>query len=362
MNRMNVPTSLSNFIGNARTVEILKRAIEQDRVPHAMIFAGPAGVGKCTLALLVARYLNCPSPVGGDACGECSACKRIMAVLQSRYLACQSSKGEGFCGTCPSCKIRSKRYPDILLVEPEKTTISIEQIRQLIGEIAYQPLEARYRVVILDPAEQMRPEAHNSLLKTLEEPPSRTVIVLVTTNPYMLLGTIRSRCRMLQFGEIPQDKIERHLIKSEGRKAEDARLAAALSRGSLAAALEINTIEYLEIRKQAFDYVSLLLRRGSFTEASAAAVQVAKDKQFFQYWLESVSALLQDIYYAGLAPERVCQRDLMNQMQELRSGVTQNKLVRVLNGIKKLKGELQYNVNRQIALEAMFLELTRNEK
>ena len=78
----------------------------------------------------------------------------------------------------------------------------------MIGEIAFQPAEARYRVVILDPAEKMRAEAHNSLLKTLEEPPSRTVIILVTTNPYMLLETIRSRSRMLPFGEIPQDEIE----------------------------------------------------------------------------------------------------------------------------------------------------------
>jgi len=357
---MNIPTSLNAFIGNARTVEILKRAIEQDRLPHGMIFAGPAGVGKCTLALLVARYLNCLSPKGSDGCGDCSTCKRIMAVIQSRYIQCQSLKGEGYCGACSSCKIRTKRHPDILLVEPEKTTISIDQIRQLIGEIAYQPLEARYRFVILDPAEQMRPEAHNSLLKTLEEPPSRTIIILVTTNPYMLLGTIRSRCRMLQFGEIPQNKIEHHLIANEGRKAEDARMAAALSGGSLAAALDINTEEYLNVRKQALQFVALLLRRGNFAEASAVAVQVTKDKQIFQLWLESVAALLQDIYYAGLAKERVGQRDLLEKMEKLSEGVARSTLVRVINGIKKLKSELQYNVNRQIALEAMFVKLTRN--
>jgi DNA polymerase III subunit delta' len=357
---MNIPTSLNAFIGNARTVEILKRAIEQDRLPHGMIFAGPAGVGKCTLALLVARYLNCLSPKGSDGCGDCSTCRRIMAVIQSRYIQCQSLKGEGFCGSCSNCKIRTKRHPDILLVEPEKTTISIDQIRQLIGEIAYQPLEGRYRVVILDPAEQMRPEAHNSLLKTLEEPPSRTIIILVTTNPYMLLGTIRSRCRMLQFGEIPQNKIEHHLIANEGRKAEDARMAAALSGGSLAAALDINTDEYLDVRKQALQFVALLLRRGNFAEASAVAVQVTKDKQAFQLWLESVAALLQDIYYAGLAKERVGQRDLLEKMEKLSEGVTRSTLVRVINGIKKLKSELQYNVNRQIAIEAMFVELTRH--
>jgi DNA polymerase III subunit delta' len=358
---MKSPITLNTFLGNARTVEILRRAIEQDRLPHAMIFAGPAGVGKCTLALLVAQYLNCLSPTRHGACGSCSACKRIMAVIECRYLRCEVLK-EGFCGNCPSCRIWSKRHPDILLVEPEKTTISIEQVRELIGEIAYQPFEARFRVVILDPAEQMRPEAHNSLLKTLEEPSSRTIIILVTTNPYMLLDTIRSRSRMLQFGEIPQDQIEQYLIKNKERTMEDARLAAALSGGSLAKALAINTNEYRDIRKQAFHFVTLLLSRRQFTEASAVAAQVSKDKEFFQLWIESVSTLLQDVYYSGIAVERIGQRDLLDQMLELGSRTSHAILVRAIDGIVRLKSDLLRNVNRQIALEAMYLSLGAAQK
>jgi DNA polymerase III subunit delta' len=355
---MKSPISLTTFLGNARAVEILKRAIEQDRLPHAMIFAGTSGVGKCTLALLVAQYLNCLAPTGNGPCGDCTACKRIMAIIESRYLKCEVLK-EGFCGNCPSCRIRSKRHPDIRLVEPEKTTISIDQVRELINEIAFQPLEARYRVVILDPAEQMRQEAHNSLLKTLEEPASRTIIILVTTNPYMLLETIRSRSRILQFGEIPQDQIERYLIGNEGRTAEDARLAAAMSEGSLAKALDFNTDEYRDIRKQAFQFVLLLLSQGRFAEVSVIAAQVSKDKHFFQLWIDSVSALLQDIYYAGLSAERVGQRDLLVKIEELSGKTPHSMLVRSINGIRKLKGDLQSNVNRQIALEAMFLDLMR---
>jgi DNA polymerase III subunit delta' len=356
---MKLPITLNTFLGNARAVEILKRAIEQDRLPHAMIFAGPSGVGKCTLALLVAQYLNCLAPTGKGACGHCSACTKIMAIIESRHRQCEVLK-EGFCGNCPSCRIRSRCHPDIRLVEPEKTTISIDQVRELIGEIAFQPLEARYRVVILDPAEQMKLEAHNSLLKTLEEPVSRTIIVLVTTNPYMLLETIRSRSRILQFGEIPQDQIEQYLVQHEGKTTEDALLAAALSEGSLAKALDFNTDEYKEIRKQAFHFVLLLLNRGRFTEASVVAAQVSKDKNLFRLWIDSVSALLQDVYYAGLAKERVSQRDLLVKIEELNQKAPHSMLVRAIEGIRRLKGELQHNVNRQIALEAMFLDLTRN--
>lgn len=354
---MGVPASLSDFIGNERAVEILKRAIAQDRLPHAMIFAGPAGVGKCTLALLIAQYLNCASPTAEGGCGACPACTRIMAVLESRGLECQTVKG-GFCGSCAHCRIRTRRHPDIRLVEPEKTTISIDQVRELINEIAFQPLEARYRVVILDPAEQMRLEAHNSLLKTLEEPPSRTVIILVTTNPYMLLGTIRSRSRLLQFGEIARERIEQRLVQGEGRTKDEARLAAALSGGSFAAALGFDTAEYREVRAQALEFVSLLLGRGRFADVSRLAAQVTKDKQLFPRWLASVTALLQDVYYAGVASERVGQRDLIEELNRLAGIAARPAQVRAIKAVERLKAELHYNVNRQLALEAMFVDTT----
>jgi DNA polymerase-3 subunit delta' len=357
---MRPPVKLQTFLGNARAVEILTRAIKQDRLPHAMIFSGPAGVGKCTLALLVAQYLNCQAPLPNGPCDSCSICKRILAVIESRYLECESPKEAGFCGSCPACRIRTKRHPDVRLVEPDGNNIRIKQVQDLIGEIAFQPLEARYRVVVLDPAEQMSLPAHHSLLKTLEEPPSRTVIILVTTNPYMLLETIRSRARMLQFGEIPQNQIEQHLVAHEGRTAEEARLAAVLSGGSMAAALEFNTEEYLNIRKHALQFITLTLRGGKFSEASALAGQVAKDKQAFRVWIESVTALLRDVYYATVAAERVGQRDLLDTIQDLGRTVSHAALLRTIEGIRKLKGQLSYNVNRQIALEALFVDLTRN--
>jgi DNA polymerase-3 subunit delta' len=360
MNRKRYPLKLDSFLGNARAVSILKRAMEQDRLPHAMIFSGPAGVGKCTLALLVAQHLNCLSPREEGACGVCAACERIMAIVEGRNLKCLKLKEGGFCGICENCKIRTKRHPDVRLIEPEKTTISIDQVRDMIDEVAFQPLEARYRVVILDPAEQMRQEAHNSLLKTLEEPSSRTIIILITTNPYMLLETIRSRSRILQFGEIPQEQIERYLIRIEGRTKDEAHLSAALSGGSLAAALNFSTSEYQEIRKQALQFVTLLLKKGTFAEASDLAGKVSKDKQLFQSWIESVAALLQDIYFAGIAIERVGQRDILPKLQDISRDVSGPEVLRSIEAVRKLKGDLQFNVNRQLALEALFVGLTRN--
>ena len=351
---------MDNFIGNRRAVNILKRAIEQDRLPHAVIFAGPSGVGKCTLALMAAQALNCLlPPQNGAVCGQCAACWRIRAYVESRHKECV--KGEdAACGICSVCQGRNRRHPDIRLIEPEKkTTISIDQIRDVIAETAFQPLEARYRVVILDPADQMRAEAQNSLLKTLEEPPSRTVIILIATNPYLLLETIRSRARILPFGEIPSEQIARYLAQNGGKSDSDALLAAALSGGSLGAAMEFNTAEYRDVRESALEFVDLLLSRGSFTGASALAASVTKDKDVFRTWMESASALLRDIYYSGVADERVGQRDLIEKLRALRQKTRHSHLVRAIEAIGKLQTDLHYNVNRQIALEALFIDLSR---
>ena len=350
---------MKNFIGNRHAVNILKRAIEQDRLPHTMIFAGPSGVGKCTLAILTAQALNCLTPQNGNACGQCNSCRRITAYVESRHKEC--AKGEGAaCGVCPVCQQRNRRHPDIRLIEPEKkTTISIDQVRDVIAETAFQPLEALYRVVIFDPADQMRVEAQNSLLKTLEEPPSRTVIILIATNPYLLIETIRSRARILPFGEIPQGQIARYLEQNEGKSAPDALLAAAISGGSLGAALEFNTVEYRNVREPALEFVGLLLNRGSFSHVSAIAANVTKDKGVFQTWMEAVSALLRDIYYSSVAVGRVGQRDLIEKLQVLRQKTQHSHLVRVIEAMRKLQTDLHYNVNRQIALEALFIDLSR---
>jgi DNA polymerase-3 subunit delta' len=362
-----VPENLASFIGNAQVVHLLRRAVEQDRLPHALIFAGPSGVGKCTLAVLLAQHLNCLSPAGSDACGECIACRKVLAVLRSRYLACLTPKGQVPCGGCASCRILSSQHPDVRLVgpEPDKTTISIDQVRNLIAEICYQPFEGSYRVVILDPAEQMRQEAHNSLLKTLEEPPSRTIIILVTTKPFELLSTIRSRSRTLQFSGIPQHQIEDFLVRREGCAPDEARMAASLSRGSLAAALDFDGELYQELREKALRFSSLLLTRGSFSEASAIASFLAKDKkekERFSIWLECLEALLQDVYFAHVAPERMIQSDLLVELKKLVRAGSRAEVVSAIEAVKNLRRSLPRNVQRQLALESLFLSVSEVRK
>ena len=324
---MKAPLSFHSFVGNHRVVEILLRSVAQDRLPHALIFAGPEGVGKRTLGLLLARQLNCLQAASGEPCNDCISCRKIVL------------------GT----------HPDIRVVQPDGAYIKIDQVRDLIEEIAYQPFEARYRVVIFDGADRMRAEAANCLLKTLEEPPSRSILILVTPKPYALLSTIRSRARLLPFGPIPEEKISEYLAGNKDRSPEDARMAAAFSNGSLGAALAFDAVKNREVRDQALRFVTLLLRREEFSQASALAAAVAKDKELFQAWLEMTATLLQDIYYAQTAPGRMSQHDILPTLAGMAETVPRPAVLAAIDAVKDLRAALQLNVNRQLALEALFL-------
>jgi len=327
---MTAPQNFKSFVGNRRVVDILRRAVDQGRLPHALIFAGPSGVGKRTLALLLAQLLNCIRPERDEPCGVCNACRKISG------------------GT----------HPDVRVVEPDGAFIKIDQVRAMIDEVAYQPFEGKYRMVILDGADQMRVEAANCLLKTLEEPPSRSVLVLVTAKPYLLLGTIRSRSRLLQFGPIAEDDIEAFLTGTQGRTPDDARLAASFSNGSLSMATAFDAARHKEVRAMALRFVSMLLRREGFAQASALGSGIAKDKELFLVWLDMAATLLQDVYYAQTAPARIGQRDIARELAGLAQSAPRARVLGAIEAVKNLRSGLLQNVNRQLALEALFLAET----
>jgi DNA polymerase-3 subunit delta' len=176
-----------DVVGHRRIVALLARSVARDSLPPSLIFAGPAGVGKRRAANAVAQALNCQSPVtshqspGVDACGTCAACTRIARGV----------------------------HPDVLVLEPGDTgSIKIEQVRDAVDRAGYRPFEGRRRVVIIDEADGLVPAAQSALLKTLEEPPSMSVFILVTARPDVLLPTVRSRCIRLGFAEGAKEQVD----------------------------------------------------------------------------------------------------------------------------------------------------------
>jgi DNA polymerase-3 subunit delta' len=329
---MDAPATFEEFLGNARAVEILRCAVAQNRLPHALIFAGPRGVGKHTLARLLAQMLNCLTDTAARPCGTCLSCR----------------------------KIRSDAHPDVHELKPDGMLIKIDQVRKLISELAYQPFEGRYHVAILDPAEQMAAAAANSILKTLEEPASPSVLILVTTSPHALLGTILSRSRILTFGGIAHEEIAQRLVQKHGRTPEEARMAALLSNGSLSAAEQFDAARYAATRTGALEFVRHLLRRRGFGSVSAIAADLHRDKdpEKFPLWLDTVALMLQDVYFARHDPERVAQPDMREEAERLAAEVPPETVTAAIRAVKSLKSTMsRFKLNRQIALESLFLSI-----
>src|SRR5262245_62593844 len=216
-------------VGHRRLVSLLSRAVARDTVRPALLFAGPQGVGKRRVALAVAEALNCLTPVSDtaferDACGRCAACRRIARGV----------------------------HPDVITLEPGETgTIRIEPVRDVIDRAGYRPFEGRRRVVIIDDADSMVPAAQNALLKTLEEPPSASVFVLVSSMPDALLPTVSSRCPRLRFGPLTPNEVARALVQEHGYAEQQARIAAAESDGSIGRALASQSEDLSEARDAA---------------------------------------------------------------------------------------------------------------
>src|SRR6202521_3461332 len=220
-----------DVIGHRRLVALLARAVHRESLPPSLIFSGPSGIGKRLVASATAQALNCTalavgsSPAGVsepslelDACGMCAACARIARGV----------------------------HPDVLLVEPgDSGSIRIDQVRDIVDRAAYRPFEGRRRAVIVDEADALMPAAQNPLVKTLEEPPSSSVFMLVTSRPDMLLAPVQWGCPRLRFRPLGADDVAAVLMR-RGRREDEARAVAATADGSIARALEGSAGEFVE--------------------------------------------------------------------------------------------------------------------
>ena len=213
-----------DLTGHRRLLELTARAALRGSLPPSLIFAGPEGVGKRLAAIALAQFVNCPAPAVLDACGVCASCSRIARGV----------------------------HPDVLLIKPGETgSIRIEQVRDAIDRSAYRPFEGKRRVVIVDDADAMVPEAQNAMLKTLEEPPAGSTFVLVTARPDVLLPTVRSRCQRLRFGMLAPSEIAAVLEANHEYSAAEAHAAAAAADGSIGRALEGGSEEFATARDAA---------------------------------------------------------------------------------------------------------------
>ncbi|MGH2400418.1 MAG: DNA polymerase III subunit delta', partial [bacterium] len=251
-----------DLVNQSHAVMLLRTAARTGRVSHAYLFTGPAGVGRYGAAVAFAQLLNCERPEANDACGECRPCRLIAAGQHPDVRTVDVDRG--------------------LMLDPRdttKTVIGIDQVRALRRDVAFLPLEGKYKVYIFAGADRMQAEvAANSLLKVLEEPPPQVVIILIAESTIPMLPTVVSRCQLIRFSLIPAGEIEQALIARHNLDRGRARFIAAIAGGQLGRAVTWATSqEHLEWRDQ---MLSLLERLESedLLERIDAAEAASKDK------------------------------------------------------------------------------------
>src|SRR5499425_890988 len=215
------------FLGNERIVAALRGALKSGRVPHALLFTGPRGVGKFTLARMFAQAANCERQKD-DFCGECLTCQRIELLAEPQKLIEQGlvERGESAdAATVERMPLILQSHPDVWALVPDpvrlknpvaRPMLRIGQLRAAQRAAYFQPM-ARRRVFIFDGADIMRWEVQNVLLKILEEPPGSAALILTAPSPYSLLPTILSRCMQFHFAPLATAEVERVLREKSGK-------------------------------------------------------------------------------------------------------------------------------------------------
>jgi len=217
--------SFDSFVGNELAIGMLRKALESQRIASAYLFHGPDGVGKSLAALDFAKALVCEGG-GADACGACSSCRRV----------------------------DSGNHPDVHWYRPvgKMRLVKIGTVRELIAQTGLKAFEAKWKVFVIVEADRMNVEAQNAVLKTLEEPPGRSVLILISSNPAGLLPTIVSRCQEICFLPIPSDELESAIEETWGPGPEEARLVASLACGSMGSAKRLLDRDNLGRRRTLF--------------------------------------------------------------------------------------------------------------
>jgi DNA polymerase-3 subunit delta' len=317
-----------DVVGHSWAVAFLKQSLANGRLAHASLLLGPAHIGKRTLALELAKALNCLAEEAERPCGKCLACR----------------------------KIAHSTHPDVRVVEPQGGSLKIDQIRQLQREIILTPHEGRYRVAILRSFDQATPEASNCLLKTLEEPPSQVVLCLTAPNASPLLPTIVSRCQLLHLRPLSLEAVQSALMERWGVKQERAALLAHLSGGRLGWAVEAHgEPAILERRANSLDSLVNLLNaprvpRFAYAEKANRTPKAVPD--ILELWLSWWRDLL--LAHEG-SDQEIINLDRHEEITTYATRYSLHQVYRAMQAVRTAQQQLERNANLRLTLEVLLL-------
>ena len=344
-----------DIVGHRHLLDLVAGAATRESLPPSLIFAGPEGVGKRAAALALAQFVNCPARV--------QAPHLAAPDLARRDLATPDPVINDACGTCASCtRIARLVHADVLLVEPGETgVIKVDQVREVVERTAYRPFEGRRRVVIVDEADAMLSEAQNALLKTLEEPPSASMFVLVSSRPDELLPTVRSRCQRLRFGRLSAGDIAAVLMKGHGFESADAHAAASAADGSIGLALEGGSAALVEARdaaKEVLQYVSGTSDPRRRLE-SAKVLAGGGDRDELRRRLRALASMVRDLGAIGARADERClaNADLQDSLRRLAGSFDRERVSRAFAAIDRALEAIDRNASPKIVADWLAFQL-----
>ena len=364
--------SFNNFHGNSDVVHRLRDMLARNHFPQAVILAGPAGSGKYTLALMLAKALNCLSPTITDGlpdfCGKCSNCVRIALAedLDARFDEAVEARDNLRETDKKETRLFVQTHPDVLVIPPDppQMMIKVDQVRRVIETIYYQPGEARERVYIFTESSFMK-EAANSLLKVLEEPPEYATIFLLTENPGELLPTIRSRSMIVSLAALPADEIEQDLAKNRPEwTAKQRALAARLSNGAVGAARTFDLAGYTSARTQALTILNTALRGTDHSELFKVTETFragAEGRDKIEKLLRTLYSLLQDLTFLNSStPELVRNTDIQVELKRLAESADFDWIASAAARLNDVERGMRRNLLRSLSLDAFATAMERS--
>lgn len=319
----------TDIIGHKDGVAMLRHMESSRCMPHAVLFTGPAGIGKSVVAKVLATSLLC-SASEGRPCGVCHSCQQVSY------------------GT----------HPDFVAIFPDGANIKIEQIRNLQQEASLAPYVSQRRVCIIDGVELMTAQAANSLLRVLEEPTGEIVFILITANQQMLLSTIVSRCMSISFQPLAHALLIQELV-DRGFLVEQAEVAARLSGGRIGIALAMLEPDGFALRNQAMEIVDDLLE-GSMNKVWHRATLLEKMERsdilqiirYFTYILRDTLLLV-----TGQGRQLLFNIDIENRLSEQANRWNEGQLVKAIGVVETARQAFSANANARLTSEALLIKM-----
>ena len=327
--------SFKDVVGQKDILKYISSAVENNRVSHAYILNGERGSGKKMLANLFAMTLLCETG-DNEPCGKCHSCKQA----------------------------ESGNHPDIIRVTHEKpNSISVDDIRtQVNNTVDIKPYQGPYKVYIIPQADMMTPQAQNAILKTIEEPPSYAVFLLLTENAETLLPTINSRCVMLKLRNIKDTLIKKYLMENLEIPDYKADMCTAFAQGNMGRAIMLaNSDHFNEIREEAVQLLKHISEM-ELNEIVAAVKNISVYKLEITDYLDIIMIWYRDVllYKATKEIDKVVFKDQLQSIKEQARKSSYEGIELILESLEKAKARLKANVNFDLVMELLFLTIKEN--